>query len=258
MQIYLNLWGLHVPSYGFLILLGALVANISAFFSVKKWQLDFNDLIILEGYLALGAIVGAKLLYLLVSYEQIDFSQIFDLHYIRVLMGSGFVFYGALIGALIAALLVERVHGIDVALYLSHLIFMVPLMHAFGRMGCFMAGCCYGIPYSGFLKVRFPVGSLAPSGVDLFPVQLVEAVCLLVLAAALFLLDFAFRKKGAVYLYLISYGVLRFVLEYYRYDSARGHFGDFSTSQWLSIAIVIAVVMLLFMQKSTFKDRGKL
>ena len=62
---------------------------------------------------------------------------------------------------------------------------MIPIMHAFGRVGCFFAGCCYGRPYKGFGAVTFPEGSQGPSGVSLFPVQLVEAILVLIIAIVL-------------------------------------------------------------------------
>ncbi len=244
MQIYLNVFGLQIPSYGLLIATGVFVANLIALLTIKKWQLRWEDLMTIEGYLALGMIIGAKILYLAVSYRQIDFSQIGNLRYLNAIMSSGFVFYGGLIGAFIALWLVWRIHKIAVFQYLTHFAFMIPLGHAFGRMGCFMAGCCYGIPYRGPFSVQFPAGGFAPAGVALFPVQAVEAVGLLLLAVALFILDYAFEKKYTVYLYLIAYSALRFVLEFYRYDAVRGLWGGLSTSQWISLIIVVAMALL--------------
>ncbi len=245
MQIYLNFFGLDVPSYGFLIALGVIIANLVARVTIKKWQLVWEDLIILEGYSALGMLMGSKLLYIIVSLRQFSLNQLLDLHYLNAIMSSGFVFYGGLIGMVIAVFLVQKIHGIDIINYLIHLVYMIPLVHAFGRMGCFMAGCCYGIPYRGIFKVRFPVGAFAPAGIDLFPVQLVEALGLLAIAISLFLLDYVFHKKYTVIVYLMSYSALRFVLEFYRYDAIRGLWGGLSTSQWISIIVFLCSVLII-------------
>ncbi len=252
MQLYLNIFGLQIPSYGFFIALGGLIANLVALLTLKKWRLLWEDLVIIEGYVALGMMIGAKLLYIIVSFNQFDLRQIGNLQYLGAIMSSGFVFYGGLIGVFFALWLVHQIHKIDVLNYLKHFVFMIPLCHAFGRIGCFMAGCCYGVPYSGFLSVRFPHGSFAPAGLDLFPVQAVEASALLLLAAVLFTLDFFFSKKYTVYLYLIVYSILRFILEFFRYDAIRGHWGSLSTSQWLSIMICAAALLLMIVSKKNY------
>jgi phosphatidylglycerol:prolipoprotein diacylglycerol transferase len=113
-----------------------------------------------------------------------------------------------------------------------------------------LAGCCYGVPYHGIGAVVFPEGSFAPSGVELFPVQLVEAICLMVIALMILLLRFTCRFEYTVELYLLSYGIVRFILEYYRYDEIRGGIANLSTSQWISvIMIAVAVISFSFSKK---------
>ena len=143
------------------------------FFVLKHEKLDFNDWMILEAYCILGGFLGAKLLYLLVSYKSIDWSRITDFQYFNALMLSGFVFYGGLIFGLIFVFLAGKIHKIPAGIYVRKFIFLIPFMHSFGRVGCFMAGCCYGIPYDGIGAVVFPEGSYAIPGIKLFPVQFV-------------------------------------------------------------------------------------
>lgn len=94
-------------------------------------------------------------------------------------------------------------------------------------------GCCYGCPTDSSLGVTFHVSPIAPNGVALVPVQLLEA-------AAEFLL-FAVLLGG----YLATYGVLRFTLEFFRYDNYRGFLGPLSLSQWISIVTVVLGTVLL-------------
>ena len=168
-------------------------------------------------------------------------------------MTSGFVFYGGLIGALLCALLAKKIHKIDVAALLRSCIFFLPLAHGFGRIGCFLGGCCYGIPYDGWLAVTFPDDVGIPEPLTRFPVQLVESALLICLAIVLFILAYRGKDRRTISIYLIAYAIIRFVLEYLRADAARGSFLFLSTSQWISILIVIAVPAYLIIQGTQAK-----
>ena len=245
MSIYLNILGLRIPSYGLMITLGVILANVFALYPLKKYKLIFDDFLILEAYTLLGAFVGAKLLYLIISYREIDWSRFFEPRYFNYIMSGGFVFYGGLIGGLLCFLFAGKFHHIDSKPYITHLIYLIPWIHGFGRIGCFLAGCCYGIPYTGPFAVQFPEGSLAPSDTTLFPVQLVEAICLLILAIVLAVLDLKKSYPHTIAVYFIAYGILRFLLEYVRYDAIRGHLLALSTSQWISLGFVIGTICYL-------------
>ena len=120
---------------------------------------------------------------------------------------------------------------------------MIPFIHAFGRIGCFCAGCCYGRPYEGIGAVVFPEHSFALSGVKLFPIQLVEAVCLLIIAMVIFIFQIVKALNYSLDVYLFLYGIVRFVLEYFRYDDARGKLFFLSTSQCISIVMILIAVL---------------
>ena len=238
MKIFIEIGNYRLPTYGLMIVTGVLLANLVVTLLIKKYKLDQNDFIIIESYTFLGAIIGAKLLYIIVSYEQIEWSRIFEKQYFMALLQSGFVFYGGLIGGIATALLAGKLHKINTLLYMKKLICFIPIIHAFGRIGCHLAGCCYGKPYDGIFSVVYPEKSLAPSGIQLFPVQLFEAFFLLIIGLTILLLQLKFNFNKTVELYLILYAILRFVLEYLRYDEIRGHLLFFSTSQWISIILI--------------------
>jgi len=250
MHLYLNLFGLAIPSYGLLIAAGVLLANVIAVFVLKKASLSFNDLLILEAYCFLGAFLGAKLVYLAVSFREIDWGSIRDFASLNRLMQGGFVFYGGLIGGLLAAFAAGRLHKIRTMEYLRAIAFLIPFGHGIGRIGCYMAGCCYGIPYDGPGAVIFPEGSFAIPGVKLFPVQLVEAALLMAISLLIFALQRKRNWRYTVETYLAAYGVVRFVLEFFRYDEARGGVGGLSTSQWISILLIAAVAVVAIVQKA--------
>ena len=255
MHVYLHFGTLTIPTYGFLIALGVVVANVVAMFVLKQVKQDVNDFIILEAYGFLGAFIGSKLLYLIISYKSINWAKITDIHYANNLMLTGFVFYGGLIMGLLFVFGAGRIHKINAQLYIRNFIFLIPFIHCFGRIGCFMAGCCYGIPYNGIGAVVFPEGSYAIPGIPLFPVQLVEAVCLMIIAIIILYLR---MKKNCFYTietYLILYAMVRFGLEKLRYDSIRGYYAGLSTSQWISILLVIVAIALIGVHRKTNQEK---
>lgn len=249
MNPYIEFLNVKIPMYGFMILLGILLANSIAFYLVKRFEMDFNDLIILESYSFAGGVIGAKLLYLITSFSYIDWRRIFELSYLNTLINGGFVFYGGFIGGTAGAFIAGKIHRIDFFYYIKHCIGLVPFVHSFGRIGCFCAGCCYGIPYDNIFAVEFRQGSFAPAGVKLFPVQVVEAIGLMMIAITILLLDILKNFRYTVELYLFLYSVLRFFLEYLRYDYMRGRYLVFSTSQWISLVLFLISAILLIRKK---------
>lgn len=222
-----------------MIAIGILFANILAIYVSYKMKLDFNDFIILEAYSFLGAFLGAKILYLLVSFKEIQWNKMTDSVYLNEIMRGGFVFYGGLIGGLLFALTAGYIHKINAVQYIRDYIFLIPFAHAFGRWGCFFAGCCYGIPYEGPCAVTFPKDSYAIPGVKLFPVQIMEAILLFIISGIIIYLHLKRGWKYTVETYLVLYALVRFVLEYFRYDEERGFWGFLSISQWISIVLFI-------------------
>lgn len=256
MKLFIEIGNFKLPTYGLMIIIGVALANLIAIKLLKKYKLEHLDFIILESYTFLGAILGAKLLYFIVSFKEIDFNHIFEWSYLKTLLQGGFVFYGGLIGGIFTALLAGKIHKISTLTYMKAVICLIPIIHAFGRVGCFLAGCCYGKPYDGIFSVVFPEKSFAPPGIPLFPVQLFEAICLLLIGLTIMFLQIKFNLSKTVELYLILYGILRFILEYLRYDEERGHLLIFSTSQWISIALISFILLKELFVK--FKNNKKI
>ena len=93
MSIYLNILGFHIPSYGLMITLGVILANVFALYPLKKYKLIFDDFLILEAYTLLGAFIGAKLLYLIISYREIDWSRFLEPKYFNYIMSQQALYY---------------------------------------------------------------------------------------------------------------------------------------------------------------------
>lgn len=243
--------------YGLFIVLGITAGVLLGYILMRINHLKFDDFIQVACFVGLGAMAGAKLLYLIVSWESIDLSRITDPEYFSALMGGGFVFYGGVFGGLLGLYLCGKILHIQVAVYARAAIPVIPVAHAFGRIGCAMAGCCYGVPYDGPGAVVYTESIAAPLNVPLFPVQAVEAAGNLVIAAVLCLYGEVCRRNSknpkSLQVYLILYAVFRFGLEYVRYDdSERGILMGLSTSQWISIVICIGVIAVeIFRQKKS-------
>lgn len=128
----------------------------------------------------------------------------------------------------------------------------ISIAHAFGRVGCFMAGCCYGIETDSWLGVQFPHHDHA-----VYPTQLFEAIFLFVLAAVLFYFAFVKNNHYTMPIYLVTYGVWRFMIEFIRGDDRGAYFLSLSPSQWFSILAVIASIFVyIFIKKYQDKKQS--
>ena len=237
---YLNLFGLKIPMYGLMMALAFIAAILVAYFRVRKAGLSTDKLLNIAIISILSGIVGAYVLYMIVTpgfFKELingishgDFSVFRD---------GGFVFYGGLIGGVLAAFIYCKAAKLSFPDYVAVITPSIPLAHAIGRVGCFCAGCCYGKEIDCALSVIYthPIGG-APTGVPIFPVQLLESVLnLIVFAVLLIYARKRIKSMTVMFLYFILYGIERFGLEYLRADEIRGIFLGLSTSQWISIAI---------------------
>lgn len=190
----------------------------------------------------LGAIIGGKLLFILLSWPQLGSTLADKLTYILHNLRYGFVFFGGLIVAVSAAVWYMHRKKLPLLKTSDFLIVAVPLGHALGRVGCFLAGCCYGKPTTLPWGVRFtdPHTLVPPElvGVPLHPTQLYEAA----LNFALFLLLHYASKKphkdGKILVeYVWCYALMRFGLEFLRGDYRGGFLLGLSPSQVICLLI---------------------
>lgn len=200
-------------------------------------------------YGVVGAFIGAKLLSLLTMLPEFlaELKYLFsapDLFLKKYLYG-GFVFYGGLYGAIFAVLIYCRICKVSFSKIASILLPVVTLIHGFGRIGCFCMGCCYG-KLSHKFGIEFAASEIAPNGVPLIPVQLIEAVFVFLLFGIL-LLRVINDMDGvnSLGIYFLVYGVVRFILEFWRGDNYRGFIGVLSVSQVISILTVMIGLTLL-------------
>ena len=156
---------------------------------------------------------------------------------------SGFVVYGGIILGVLAGLTWCKIRKLNFWEYFDIVMPSVAIAQGFGRMGCFLAGCCYGRETNSCIGIAFVNSDYAPNGVKMIPTQLISAAGMLLIAFVL--MQYAKRRKapGTVgFLYLILYSVGRFGVEFLRNDY-RGEIGIFSTSQFISLFMVIIGVV---------------
>lgn len=266
---YIRLFDFDIPMYSVLAFAGAAAMSLFCVLQCRfprraQPLIQPHDIFYMLLYAFISAIIGAKLLYLVTSVEvywlpQLSFWDNMK-YWLLLISGGGLVFYGGLIGALLGALRYVVHFKAPVSAMLDLGFVGVPLFHAFGRIGCFMAGCCYGVEYHGALAVTFPENNLgnAPAGEELLPVQLMEAFLNLILWAVLLVI---YRRTNRRWLtsglYLTCYGVIRFILEFFRGDIIRGSIFSLSSSQFISVFIVAAGVLLLIKPKWLDRFGGK-
>ena len=244
---YIVIFGKTVGLYGVLSCIGALAAGFLLYHLLAKSdKASVDDMILFLLFVGVGMLLGGHLLYALTnlnkvkhlfsttSYPQLR-TAFFELF-------GGSVFYGGLIGGSICGVIGTRVLKLNTQLYADGMAVCAPLFHFFGRIGCFFAGCCYGIESEfGFLL----------NGVRRFPVQLLEATANLLIFTLMLVLHAKRKMHGRLFLlYLAIYAPVRFSDEFFRGDPIRGFVFSLSTSQFISIFIeLFAIVALFYLQR---------
>jgi phosphatidylglycerol:prolipoprotein diacylglycerol transferase len=192
-----------------------------------------------------SAWIGAKVFFFLTYPENVssDF-----LKQISFWTGGGFVFYGGFIGA---TLFLGTTKLFDKRLSIDNLWAMLPAVafgHAIGRIGCFLAGCCFGKPTSFLWGVYLHDHYRHPT-------QLIEAFGLALLG--LYLYKSKMNRLVLLANYLVGYGLLRLVVESLRGDLVRGLWGPLTPSQWISLALIFSGLVIMFLKKFNQLARSK-
>lgn len=251
MEPFIKILSLEVPIYGVCWMAGIFISAFIALCLSKRMRIEKFDVVCSAVYAVIGGMIGSKLLFIAVTLKKIIDENI----PIEAVIKGGFVFYGGLIGGTVGLLIYTKIYKLKFFEFADVYSCVLPLGHAIGRIGCFVSGCCYGMPYNGALGVVYTetLGS-TPLGVTLFPIQLLEASLLTVLFAVLMILFFRTKKKGMVTsVYLYSYSIMRFVLEFFRGDAERGKIMSLSTSQIISIAILLILSILILLHRKYLK-----
>jgi phosphatidylglycerol:prolipoprotein diacylglycerol transferase len=231
-----------IYTYGFFIALGAIGG-----FAYMAWQgrrqfgLTFDQTNNLFLLLVLAGVVGGKLF---LVFEN-------PAYYLtkpgRLLSGSGFVFYGSLLTCIPTMLWFFKKHKLPVLAMLDVMAVVTCIVHGLGRIGCFMAGCCYGKPTARAFGVVFtnPVCQAQPLHTALHPTQLYEAGWIALILLLLLFLRSRKQFDGQLFMiYLVLYAAGRGVIEIFRGDIQRGFvIADvLSNSQFISLLLIATAI----------------
>jgi phosphatidylglycerol:prolipoprotein diacylglycerol transferase len=215
-----------LPTYGFMAALG-LTSGLAVIFHLARFRgLDPEQMWSLGGIAAFSGIFGAKLLLLAIDWRDYvaDPGRIFSVATLQ----SGGVFSGGLVLAILCSWWYVRRHKIP---FLSAADVFAPgiaLGHVFGRLGCLAAGCCYGRPTTMPWGITFHSPWAAefsgtPLNQSLHPTQLYEAVAEAINFVLLYWLCKRKKFEGQIIgLFMILYGIERFIFEFFRGDAGRG------------------------------------
>lgn len=170
----------------------------------------------------------------------------------EVFSKSGIVFYGGLLGTLLSFYIICKKKDVTLkkGVYDS-LAVSIPLFHCFGRIGCFCAGCCYGIENHSIIAVNYSnyIDDMIIT-ISRLPIQLIEASTNLILCIVLLVFNLSGKCKGYLLrIYLIAYATLRFIHEILRADWDREVFRVLSFGQTISILILLALFIIFIRER---------
>jgi len=288
-----QLGGMPVPTYGVAIALGFLVATLMGARTGQRQGLGAERILDMAFWMLIGALVGSRIIYVITTWPQFQAQchagltpgverpallVAYDCARPLFFWEGGLVFYGGALGALGGCLLYTWRRGMSFLQAADALAPGLALGHVFGRLGCHLAGCCYGMPTGAGIGVSYPPQSAAylemfergtitfnaPFTPPLVPTQLMEAGAELAIFFVLVWLTARRRHPGQVLgLYLGLYALVRFSLELFRADPDRGYplrldlpaldamlgrpSGSpalLSTSQLISLLLLAAAIML--------------
>ncbi len=243
-----------VYSYGVLLAASYLLGLRLAISRAKRWGLDSNRVLDLGIYIIIAALIGAKLLLLVVDFDQFRRSPADLLSLAR----SGGVFYGGLMLAVAVAFWYISKHRMPFWTTCDVFAPGIALGHVTGRLGCFAAGCCYGkatdVPWAVIFTNPLAAANVGtPLGIPLHPTQLYEASAELLILGLLL----ATERRGRPFAgrtfwsYMFLYAASRYVIEMYRGDPRGTVFDIFSTSQFISLILApLSLAMLVWLSRA--------
>lgn len=242
-----------VYTYGVLLAVSYLLGLYVARRRAGRLGLDNARVLDLGIYITIAALVGAKLLLLIVDFDAL----VRDPADILALAQSAGVFYGGLILAVVVGVWFMIRHALPVWTTCDAFAPGIALGHVTGRVGCLAAGCCYGtvttVPWAVTFTSPLAAANVGtPLGAHLHPTQLYEAGAEL----AIFALLLANERRGrwfagkTFWTYLLLYALTRFAIEFFRGDPRGVVLGTFSTSQFISLVLApVSVAMLILLSR---------
>lgn len=229
-----------VPLYGIFIIISFICGLFVVYGNAKRFNFRVEEIISLLIFVILGAIFGAKYYTFLANPK--EFNGIFNFEKV------GLSSYGAVIGIIILLIVFSKLYKKSFKHLILIMLPSIPLMYGIGKIGCFFAGCCYGIEYNGPLSIIYNYSYSAPSGIELFPVQLLEAVVFI----GIFIYVFYKSKKDNYDYFVVGQvlmlcGISKFLLDFLRKNQMKQ---VLTVNQIVSIIFVLIGICLLIIKRN--------
>ena len=243
---------INIPTYELMVVIGILGSISFLRLRNRNYGYTKQQLIPLFVSMLLGMAIGSRLLYFATALPTLVKEGLSVQNVAKHLLSGGFVFYGGLFGALAGLAVCCKRKAWNLQQVFNFVVPGITLFHMFGRIGCFLAGCCYGI------EVPWGIPYL---GTRRFPVQLLEALSEFILTVWLLTYEDKVKLRAKpvqteekeettetlsyslLERYLCVYAVIRILLEFLRGDEARGYWGVLSTSQWISMVLLVVLAI---------------
>ncbi len=247
-----------VTWYGLCIALAIISAYFTTELGIKFYKLNIDAALPMVASAVIPGFIGAKGLYLIQMADKIkDKPSI-----VKESVIGGFVIYGGIIVAIPSVYICLKLMKVDILQYMDIGIASIAIAQAIGRFGCFIAGCCHGKEVSSDfpLCVTYTNSSFAINYISYFPIQLVCVILNIINFVFLITLNKHVKIKGVtLFSYMITYGIGRFIIEFFRGDEIRGFIGPLSTSQFISLFVTVigitACMICILKYKKTLKSK---
>lgn len=245
---FFSIGNLTIHTYGFLIMLGAIAGYFYISISAKReLNISPDKIQSLAIIIILSAVIGGKIFF---YFEKPDYYFSSPSNMLKNFR-TGFVFYGSLLFVIPAAVWFFKREKWPIWAVLDRLAITGTIIHGFGRLGCFFAGCCYGKPTDSFIGITFTneLSQAKPLNTPIHPTQLYEFTLLFSIFIFLLMLKRTGRMKGQlIFVYIILYAIGRSINEIFRGDLSRGFIIEdvLSHSQFISIVLLVVSVWLYF------------
>ena len=220
------------PFYAVMILSSIIIGCLYIFFSLRKEKMKVKEIFLFFLLLTISALMFGKFFTMVTDHGTKDFLKV------------GFSSYGGLIGVIFAAICFEFIVPSEKKI-IKYSILSLPLIYSISKIGCTIVGCCGGIPYDGFLAVTYS----AKQNISQFPIQALEVISFMILFLILNKLK---NKKSIIYITIVSCAILKFLLDFLRYEHVNKLF---SVNQIFSIIlVVITIIVWIIVKRKSVKD----
>ena len=217
---------INFPVYGIIVVLSVVIGIVYIYRSLKKENFNNKNIFLYFLMYMMFSFTFGKIYTLITSLEPTTFLK------------AGLSSYGGLIGAILASIIFEIILPSENKI-IKYSILSLPLIYGLTKIACFISGCCYGIPYDGFLSVTYPDRLNIP----VFPIQITETICFI----SIFIFCNKYKNKNNIaYIAMFLTVIMKFLLDFLRYDHLTQ---SITINQKFSIALFMITIMVLIYNK---------